>query len=265
MAAELDFLDHLELESARFAEAIGGAPPTAPVPSCPGWNADDLLWHLAEVQWFWGTIVRERITGAPADDLTPPRPAGRAGLAAFFDRVSRELADVLAATPPGTPAWTWSEDHTVGFIRRRQAHEALIHRVDAELTAGHRTPMDPGLSADGVDEALRVMYGGVPPWGTFTPGGAGALRLRASDTGSTWLVTAGRFTGTDPGDGKSYDEPDIHAADSDPGDPAAAEVVGTAADLDCWLWHRPEYTPVVPTGDPEVLARFESVIAPGIG
>jgi len=265
MAAELDFLDHLELESARFAEAIGGAPPTAPVPSCPGWNADDLLWHLAEVQWFWGTIVRERITGAPADDLTPPRPAGRAGLAAFFDRVSRELADVLAATPPGTPAWTWSEDHTVGFIRRRQAHEALIHRVDAELTAGRRTPMDPGLSADGVDEALRVMYGGVPPWGTFTPGGAGALRLRASDTGSTWLVTAGRFTGTDPGDGKSYDEPDIHAADSDPGDPAAAEVVGTAADLDCWLWHRPEYTPVVPTGDPEVLARFESVIAPGIG
>jgi len=265
MAAELDFLDHLELESARFAEAIGGAPPTAPVPSCPGWNADDLLWHLAEVQWFWGTIVRERITGAPADDLTPPRPAGRAGLAAFFDRVSRELADVLAATPPGTPAWTWSEDHTVGFIRRRQAHEALIHRVDAELTAGRRTPMDPGLSADGVDEALRVMYGGVPPWGTFTPGGAGALRLRASDTGSTWLVTTGRFTGTDPGDGKSYDEPDIHAADSDPGDPAAAEVVGTAADLDCWLWHRPEYTPVVPTGDPEVLARFESVIAPGIG
>jgi hypothetical protein len=58
MAAELDFLDHLELESARFAEAIGGARPEAPVPSCPGWNADDLLWHLAEVQWFWGTIVR---------------------------------------------------------------------------------------------------------------------------------------------------------------------------------------------------------------
>src|SRR5205823_7007051 len=86
-------------------------------------------------------------------------PGDRAGLAAFFDRASRELADVLAATPPDTRAWTWSEDQTVGFIRRRQAHEALIHRVDAELTAGRRTPMDPGLSADGVDEALRVMYG----------------------------------------------------------------------------------------------------------
>ena len=124
--------------------------------------------------------------------------------------------------------------------------------------------MDPGLSADGVDEALRVMYGGMPPWGNFTPSGAGTLRLRASDTGDSWLVTTGRFTGTDPGDGTSYDEPDIHAAGSDPGDPAAAEVVGTAADLDCWLWHRPEYAPVTLSGDPEVLARFQSAIAPGI-
>ena len=264
MAAELDFLDHLELESARFAEAINSAPPQAQVPSCPDWNADDLLWHLAEVQWFWGTIVRERITDGPGEDVTPSRPAGRAGLAAFFDRASRELADVLAATPPDTPAWTWSKDQTVGFIRRRQAHEALIHRVDAELTAGQRTPMDPGLSADGVDEALRIMYGGLPPWGTFAPSGAGTLRLRASDTGNTWLVTLGRFTGTDPGNGKRYDEPDIHTVGTDPGDPADAEVVATAADLDCWLWHRPEYTPVTTSGDPEVLAHFESTIAPGI-
>ena len=223
MEAELDFLDHLELESARFAEAISSAPPQARVPSCPDWDADDLLWHLAEVQWFWATIVRERVTDAPGGDVAPPRPADRAGLAAFFDRASRELADVLAATPPDTPAWTWSKDQTVGF-----------------------------------------MYGGLPPWGSFTPSGPGMLRLRASDTGHTWLVATGRFTGTDPGDGKSYDEPDIDAADRDPGDPAAAEVVGTAADLDCWLWHRPAYTPVTPTGDPEVLARFESAIAPGI-
>jgi uncharacterized protein (TIGR03083 family) len=264
VTAELDFLDHLVRESARFAETIGAAPPGAPVPSCPDWNADDLLWHLGEVQWFWGTVVRERVTGDQAEALKPPRPGDRAALAAFFDRASRELADVLAATPPDTAAWTWSEDQTVGFIRRRQAHEALIHRVDAELTAGRRTPMDPGLSADGVDEALRVMYGGAPPWGRFTPTGAGTLRLRASDTGSTWLVTTGRFTGTDPGDGTSYDEPDLHTAGSDPGDPAAAEVVATAADLDCWLWHRPEYTPVTTSGDPDVLARFQSVIAPGI-
>src|SRR5215469_6263772 len=143
VTAELDFLDHLARESARFAEAITAAPPGATVPSCPGWNADDLLWHLGEVQWLWGMVVRERVTGDRAETLKPPRPADRAGLAAFYDCASHGLADILAATPPDTPAWTWSEDQTVGFIRRRQAHEALIHRVDAELTAGRRTPMDP--------------------------------------------------------------------------------------------------------------------------
>jgi uncharacterized protein (TIGR03083 family) len=265
MDAELDFLDHLELESARFAEAIHAAPPTAQVPSCPDWDADDLLWHLAEVQWFWGTIVRERITDPPGEDLTPVRPAGRDALAAFYDRVSRDLADVLAATPPDTPAWTWwPENQTVGFIRRRQAHEALIHRVDAELTAGQRTPMDPALSADGVDEALRVMYGGAPPWAAFTPTGTGALRLRASDTGDTWLITVGRFTGTSPSDGKRYDEPTLQVAQADPGDPAAAEIQAAAADLDCWLWHRPTFRAVTPSGTPAALAAFTSAIAEGI-
>jgi uncharacterized protein (TIGR03083 family) len=263
VSSDLDYVTHLARESARFAEALREAPPDAPVPSCPDWNADDLLWHLGEVQWFWGTVVREGVSREQAEQRKPPRPAGRAGLRAFFERVSRDLTEILAAAAPGSPAWTWSEDKTVGFIRRRQAHEALIHRIDAELTAGRRTPLDPRLSADGVDEALRVMYGAVPSWGAFTPDPPHAVRLRATDTGDSWLVTLGRFTGTDP-DGTSYDEPDIHADDRDPGIEAAAEVAGTAGDLDCWLWHRPPLTPVGRSGDQQALSRFESAIAPGI-
>ena len=263
--ADLDYLGHLTRESALFADAMREAPPDARVPTCPDWNADDLLWHLAEVQWFWGTVVREQVTGPQAEALKPPRPADRAGLLAFYQRASRDLAEILAATPPDSAAWTWSDDHTAGFIRRRQAHEALIHRVDAELTADRRTPLDPSLSADGVDEALHVMYGGVPSWGSFTPDqDTPALRLRTTDTGDSWLVTFGRFTGTDPDDGTSYDEPDIHAAGHDPGTQAAAEVAGAAADLDCWLWHRPPVTPPETSGDGQVLSRFEAAIRPGI-
>src|SRR5580700_8222264 len=221
------YLTHLQRESARFARAIQEAAPDAPVPSCPDWNADDLLWHLAEVQWFWATVVREGVTGDQAEALKPQRPTGREALLAFFAQASGGLQQILAATPPGAAAWTWSADQTAGFIRRRQAHEALIHRVDAELTAGNRSPIDPLLGADGADEALRVMYGSVPDWATFTPDHARTARVRAADTGHTWLVTLGRFTGTDPASGTSYDEPDIQAAAADSGQPAGAQISGS--------------------------------------
>jgi hypothetical protein len=172
--------------------------------------------------------------------------------------------EVLAAVPAAAPAWTWSQDHTVGFIRRRQAHEALIHRADAELAAGDRSPMDPHLSTDGVDEVLRIMYGGdVPAWGTFTSGSGTVLRLQAADTGQSWLVTLGRFTGTDPGDQARYDQPSIQVA-SGPGTRTAASVRGNAADLDFWLWRRPSLKPVERSGDPDVLRAFDSMIASGI-
>src|SRR5438105_15171100 len=119
MNDDLDYLGHLARESARFAEAIGQAPPDAAVPTCPDWNADDLLWHLAEVQFFWSTVVREGLDGDEAEKRKPERPADRAGLLAFCRRASRDLGEILAGSSPQTPAWTWSEDHTVGFIRRR--------------------------------------------------------------------------------------------------------------------------------------------------
>jgi len=264
--AGIDFLDHLSRESARFAKVMAATAAADPVPSCPGWNADDLLWHLGEVQWFWGSIVAQGVTSTDrAEALRARRPAGRAELAEFFAAASRTLGAVLAASPPGTPAWTWSEDHSVGFIRRRQAHEALIHRLDAELTAGHRTAMDPRLSADGVDEALRIMYGGdVPRWGHFEPAGGRALRIVASDTGGSWLVTLGRFAGTDPGSGTSYDEAGIQVAAADSGTPAAASVMARAADLDCWLWRRPTAAQVDRSGNSAVLDGFDQVIAAGI-
>lgn len=264
MGTPVDHLRHLAQESARFVQVIREAPPDAPVPSCPEWNADDLLWHLGEVQFFWATVVREGVPGDRAEEFKPARPADRASLLKFFEEASGSLGQILAATPPEAAAWTWSVEQTAGFIRRRQAHEALIHRVDAELVTGNRSPIDPLLAADGVDEALRVMYAGVPDWGAFTPDPARTVRLRALDTGHTWFVTLGTFTGTDPASGTSYDEPDIEPAADDAGRPAGAEITGDAADLDCWLWHRPSRGHLQRTGDPEVLAGFEAAIAPGI-
>jgi hypothetical protein len=111
---------------------------------------------------------------------------------------------------------------------------------------------------------LRVMYGGdVPDWGTFTPGSGTVLRLQATDTEDSWLVTLGRFAGTDPSDQVRYDEPSIQVTSV--ADAGAASVRGNAADLDCWLWRRPSLRPVERSGDPGVLNAFDSLIASGIG
>jgi uncharacterized protein (TIGR03083 family) len=229
-------LDHIRAQSARFREVLTDCDPAARVPACPDWDAADLLWHLATVQAFWAKVVTTRPAPVAEDDVDAlARPESYAGLLAAFDEHSASLVAALEAADPADEAWHWSSDRTVGASYRRQAHEALIHRLDAEETAGKVTPLDPTLAADGVLEALTVMYGGCPPWGTITPSDR-LVSIRLTDTGDELLVALARFTGTDPDDGKAYDEPDLAVVDA--AGPPLATITGTAGDLDAWLWHR---------------------------
>jgi uncharacterized protein (TIGR03083 family) len=260
----LDHLAHLRTESARFAAVLRDVPPDRQVPTCPDWRTDDLLWHLGKVQWFWATIVRDAVEDPEA--LQPPeRPADHQGLSSFFDEASAELQQVLASVDPTEPRWTWAEDQTAGFIRRRQAHEALIHRIDAELTAGvDHAPIDRLLASDGVDEGLRIMFGGAPPWARLELDGDATLRVASTDDDRSWWLTLGRFDGTSPGGNRYEDEPAIEVAADDPGAPAAATFTATSADLDRWLWNRPTDDAIGREGDATVYERFERLIATGI-
>jgi uncharacterized protein (TIGR03083 family) len=262
----LDYLGHLASSSARFVDVLAQAPAGARVPTCPDWDADDLLWHLGQVQWFWAAIVGRGLTAeADVEALArPPRPGSRVELCRHFYHASGDLQRNLRDTSPDTPAWTWSHEQTVGFILRRQAHEALIHRLDAELTTGDRTRMDAELSTDGVDEALEFMGSGIAPRGPFPPERANTVQVRTSDTDRAWLVTLGLPSGTH--DGRAGDEPHVPfvvspGVTSDAGQCAAATMSGTAADLDCLLWHRPTTGKIERAGDPLVLGRLEEILA----
>jgi len=261
--AALDFTSFIRSESARFAEALAAADPSARVPSCPDWDAGDLLWHLTEVQLFWAVIVRDRLSDPKAsDDAKPARADSYAGLLDGFADATTQLLDALAV-PDGTTVWTWfDDDQSVGFVRRRQAHEALIHRLDAELTAGQVTGFDTSLASDGVDEAVRIMFSGTPAWASFTATG-GTGRIVAADTGAQWDFELGTSTGTNPCSGNSYtDEPGLRVRT----DLAAPQftVTGPARDLDAWLWGRPTLTELQVIGDQKAYRRFQDVIAPGI-
>jgi uncharacterized protein (TIGR03083 family) len=263
MSADLDYLAHLARDSDRFADLLLTADPMQPVPSCPDWTTVDLFWHLTEVQWFWGTMVRERADDPGAlSTPRPERPSDLGSLGHTYATVSAALEDALASLSPETPVWTWSDDKTAGFVRRRQAHEALIHRVDAELATGQSSEIDPGLATDGIDEVLVVMYGHVPSWATFERDG-GTVRIETTDTGATWTVDLGRVSGTDPESGESHDERGLVVLGGE--DPKADAVVrGTAGDLDCWLWNRLAAEHVERSGDEKTLAAMQAVLEQGI-
>lgn len=255
------YVAHLRRDSARFRAVLADADPTAPVPACPDWDADDLLWHLADVQWFWSTVVTTRPAGPP--EVHPERPATHDGLLAAFDEHSAALADALDAAGADEPAWTWADEQTVGFTMRRQAHEALVHRLDAEQVVGAITPLDPALAADGVEEALDVMYGGQPPtWCTFAPV-AGTVRVVLTDTGHVLGAQPGTLDGTDPDSGRVLSGPHLLLVD-DPGTGAAATITGAAGNVDAWLWKRRDDTGIERAGDQDVLAAFAAAVTPPI-
>ena len=253
-----DYLEHIRSESRRFRDVLATCDPAARVPGCPEWNAADLLWHLAEVQWFWGKVVRTRPLGPDEEDPGPERPTDYDDLLKSFDDYSSALVAELEQADPSDEAWTWSSEQTVGFTFRRQALEALIHRLDAEQTAGDVTPLDTALSADGVEEVLDVMYGASPEWGSFSPLDH-RLRIDITDTGESVWVQLGRFRGTDPKDDVHYDEDDIRVID-DPGVEPDAVISADAATLVTRLWRRGDGATIHLAGDLLIVDHFRKVI-----
>ena len=266
-APAVPYVDHIRQESRLFWELIGGAAGGERVPTCPDWDADDLLWHLGEVQWYWGMIAERGLTREDEvqglEAAREERPTERAGLLAHFERASERLQRMLRTLDPQTELWMWHTDHSAGYISRRQAHEALMHRIDAELTVGaQHSTIDCRLAADGVDEALRVMRGYPPEYGlTATPLGP-SVTVAVVDGFHTWTVTPVHVSGVDP-DGDSWDERRFAVTDG-PDEGSVAEIAGTAGDLDCWLWNRPAHGEISRTGDEAALALVDEVVADSI-
>ncbi|MGZ4149884.1 MAG: maleylpyruvate isomerase family mycothiol-dependent enzyme, partial [Actinomycetota bacterium] len=189
----------------------------APVPSCPGWIARDLVTHVAQV--YEHKIACTDLGVAP-DPWPPAWPADRDPIAWFRDAHARLLAMFDEHGPADPSATWWPADQTVGFWARRMAHETAIHRVDAELAAGAVTHVDTALALDGIDEVLTIMLAGdwseapiEPPAGQHVAVEAGNRR---------WVVT--------------FEPTTIEVTEER--DPADATVSGDPSDLVCWLWGR---------------------------
>jgi uncharacterized protein (TIGR03083 family) len=230
-----DYLAALQRDGAAFAESISKAGLRAPVVACPEWNTADLLYHLAEVHYFWTTIVEQR-AASPDNVSAWPRPPDDELMDAYRRQV-QALVAALTDTDPATEVWTWSAQHDVAFILRRMTQETAVHRWDADRAADRSTPIDAELASDGIDEFLHHF---LTNSSTKSEPIGGSVHIHCGDVAGEWTVR--------PNDA-GYDIAREHSK----GDCALR---GSASDLLLALWRRVGVDAIDVVGDTGVATRF---------
>ena len=187
----MDHLDAIRRESERFYAIADSADPSLGVPSCPGWDIADLVWHLGEVHWFWATDIEMRATDSEqVENVKPERPADYRDLIAWGRAQAAFLLRILQDTADDVAVWTWAlddADHSVGFIRRHQVQEAVVHRWDIQsaASAAQPDPVAPDAAADSIDEFLAISVPWVVSGEKPLPG---SVHIDCTDTDGEWFV-----------------------------------------------------------------------------
>ncbi|SDS56231.1 TIGR03083 family protein [Friedmanniella luteola] len=152
----MDVLGVLGQEAAEVERLVHAADLAAPVASCPGWTVHDLVTHLGAVHRWAAAATRTPSDGpAPADPREPHGLDGPA-LARWYAAGAADLVEALSVDVDRS-CWTLARPSTVGFWRRRQLHETVLHRWDLQTALGRPARMDAEVALDGIDEVLTVM------------------------------------------------------------------------------------------------------------
>lgn len=247
----------------RFRSAIEGATRAvftavlvaesgASVPTCPDWSVRHLTAHLGRVHRWARALVAG---GEPpfADDAAVLARVRVPDLPAWLLDGADALVSALRDAPADVDAWVFMETGRtpLEFWHRRQAHETVVHAVDAmavargsvpsaaEVTAALGDVLSTDLAVDGLDELLTgfaprgrsKLWGGTPQTVAVVP----------DDVDESWTLSI-----TD----------DALVVTTGHADTADVRWTGTATQLYLGLWNRGEEVTV--DGDPELLHRWRS-------
>jgi uncharacterized protein (TIGR03083 family) len=197
------YCDEILRQTALLRTAIKGADPLAKVTTCPEWTLWELVRHVGGAHRWAEALVRTRATAYLSPRKVPgdacPDRGDPAALGAWLAEGAERLAETLREAGPDAEVWTWALEANAGFWARRMTHETVVHRADAELTAGGEFTVDPEVAADTIDEWLEILSS--PQAVAYTPelselkGLGKNIHLHATDTPAElhaeWVIEFG--------------------------------------------------------------------------
>lgn len=223
-------------EIPRMAAAVRDRDPATPVPTCPAWDLRELVAHTGGVHRWATAMVRDlaqRRYDRAEMDLGIPGDAKE--YADWLEAGAAPLVEALTGQDPDAEMWAWGGDKHVRFWSRRQLHETVVHRADAEIAVGITPHVEEEIAVDGVEEFLDVL-----PWRPARDElrGDGETISWQADTGAGWLI---RLTP----DGFTYDR------SGSAGDVTVR--TATAGDLMLLVWGRRSPEDYSVDGDTKLL------------
>ena len=239
------YVESVAADVSTLSAVLRATPAHVPVPTCPDWSLGELGAHVGDFAAFYTHAICNSTGATP-----PPWPnSWRSGSASpldgqasaeYFDDRAQFLLSLLRATPSEAPVRTWNpEDQTAHFVARRSAHELAVHRVDAQIAAGRREPIEAPLAVDGIEEIFVMLsvFKRMGRAGADPPAGGWSLQIHATDEHTVWVV------------GLHADEVTVSRQSG----VADLTLTGAASDLELLLYGRPTIGNVEQVGDTAVL------------
>jgi uncharacterized protein (TIGR03083 family) len=190
----VDYASTYLAETRALGELIRAADQSTPVPTCPGWNLEQLFRHVGRGDRWAAQIVRDRMDTfldfRSVEGGKPPPELDDA--IAWLNDGAQLLVDAVEVAGGDTPVWTFLGPRPANWWVRRRLHENLVHRADAALAVGADFTLDAAVAADGIDEFLeRIVIQAGKDGAALPLEGGDTLHLHATDPG---LGEAGEWT-----------------------------------------------------------------------
>ncbi|HZZ50654.1 MAG TPA: maleylpyruvate isomerase family mycothiol-dependent enzyme [Pseudonocardia sp.] len=193
----MDYAAALIEQNGLLGALVADADDSVAVPTCPGWNLQQLTRHVGRGHRWAGQIVRDRMDKPlnPREVREGKPPADPDGALDWLHGSARDILDAVSQAGPDTPVWTFLGPKPASWWIRRRLHEETVHRADAAIALGVAFELDAELAADAISEWLDLVSAGVGKEDSDWDRAGHSVHLHATDgdlgSRGEWLIRGG--------------------------------------------------------------------------